>query len=120
MNVQQGFNRIAVSVAATFVALAVVCLAIGGVNYLQYRNEVATEYARRYADNPQRLRNERFMLPHEKRGNWETFKTNRYRSVERSLYLSLFCVIAAITSALFWWSVGWFSVFWSTRRMVGR
>lgn len=120
MNVQQGFNRIATSVAGAFLVLAAVCLFVAGLNYIEYRSEIATEYASRFGGDPDRIRQERFMLPHEKRKNWETFKTDRFRSVDRSLYLSVICLIAALVSAIFWWSIGWLSVFWHARRAASR
>lgn len=111
MNVRQGFNRIGVSVAIAFVALAAISLSIAGINYLEYRDEVAVEYGKRFgeASGPDR---DRAIIaePGQSRRNWDTFRANRYRSVQQALDLAVMCIVAGAIALIFWAVVGWLSV----------
>jgi len=107
MGIQQGFNRIGISVSLAFIGLSVICLLFAGSNYLEFRNEIAVEYERRYGQSQQdQLSFSAFDAPEEKIRDWNRFKELRFRSVRQALKLSIMCVVSAIIALIFWFLVG--------------
>ena len=114
MNVQQGFNRIGLTVATVFAFFAVVCLIVAGSNYVEYRSGIAAERERFFGQSKAQatvFSDAPVQLPSNKQRSWDRFKANRFRSVEQSLDLAAMCLVSGIIAIIFWWSVGWLSVF---------
>ena len=122
MNVQQGFNRIGLTVATVFAVFAGVCLIIAGSNYVDYRSEIATERQRIFGQSTDATPisdGAPIQLPSNKQRSWERLKANRFRSVEQSLDLAAMCLVSGIVAIIFWWSVGWLSVFFRSDQSQG-
>ncbi|MGI9422007.1 MAG: hypothetical protein ACR2PA_02360 [Hyphomicrobiaceae bacterium] len=117
MTLREGFNRLGISVALTFVVLAVVCIGAAGSNYVNYRSELVRELERRSQDRAvmavdaevrrQAVRNS---------PEWTNLTTVRFKSVRQSLQLSGLCVIASVLSLLFWCGIGKLSDYVDTAR----
>ncbi len=117
MEIQQGFNRIGLSVAIAFLGLAAVCLIVAASNYVEYRREIAVEYKKFFgqaADPASALA----LLdgPEHKLKSWERFKDLRFRSVGQSLNLAVMCIIASFIALVFWFAVGRIYVAMASRR----
>ena len=117
MEIQQGFNRIGVSVAIAFIGLSLVCLAIGGKNYLEYQHELAVAYPK-FFGSTQRETSALALLngPQDRIANWRRFQDLRFRPVDQALKLGVMCLLASIVSLLFWIAVGRIYVFVGARR----
>jgi hypothetical protein len=107
MEIQQGFNRIGISVAIAFLGLAVVCLLVAGSNYIEYRQEIAAEYKKYFGDAGEDD-NALALLdgPEHRSKGWERLKDLRFRSVDQSLNLAVMCVVSGLLALIFWFAVG--------------
>jgi len=107
MEIQQGFNRIGISVAIAFVGLSIISLIFAATNYIEYRSEIAIEYKKFFGIELEE-QSAFFLLhgPEEKMRHWNKFKEFRYRSVGESLQLSKMCLASSVIALLFWFLVG--------------
>ena len=107
MGIQEGFNRIGISVALAFLGLSLICLMLAASNYLEYRSEIAVEYEKRYGKPLQDELSDPVLDGGEKRmRDWNRFKELRFRSVGQALNLAIMCVVSAFIALIFWFLVG--------------